>query len=333
MNSEWPNIERLLAPNEPVEKFVFTKEDAVAEAVLYRYPTYEERTVICCSTQAGCPVGCRFCGAGDSFVRSLTVDEIVAQPKYLLDLVEKETGVPASQMEKLQIMAMAMGEPMLNIERVIESLHVLYGLYPKAALLISTSGPRVNYDPFRAAAVAIPTIGLQFSVHESTDEARDRLIPFKAKLSLEEIAMEGRKFFEDTGRHPFFNYCVHEANGHDEDVTRLVALFDPQVWESTISVICERDESLSAAHARQEELTMTFMSKMISAGYSTRRFDPAAQDSIGGGCGQLRYVQEWFKNNPEKAKPSVGRGLPILHSDGVPLPLYDLNSGRRACGK
>lgn len=48
-----------------VKKFVFEKENAVAEAVLYKYPTYEDRTVICCSTQSGCPVGCRFCGAGN----------------------------------------------------------------------------------------------------------------------------------------------------------------------------------------------------------------------------------------------------------------------------
>lgn len=66
-----------------VSKYVFDFDNAVAEAVLYKYPTYEARTVICCSTQSGCPVGCRFCGAGDSFVRSLTAEEIVAQVDHL----------------------------------------------------------------------------------------------------------------------------------------------------------------------------------------------------------------------------------------------------------
>lgn len=33
-----------------VSKYVFDFDNAVAEAVLYKYPTYEERTVICCST-------------------------------------------------------------------------------------------------------------------------------------------------------------------------------------------------------------------------------------------------------------------------------------------
>ena len=33
-----------------VSKYVFTAETGVAEAVLYRYPDYQTRTVICCST-------------------------------------------------------------------------------------------------------------------------------------------------------------------------------------------------------------------------------------------------------------------------------------------
>ena len=27
-----------------------------------------------------------------------------------------------------------------------------------------------------------------------------------------------------------------------------------------------------------------------------------------------RYVQQWAKENPDKVRPSVGRGLPIIHS-------------------
>ena len=60
-----------------VWKYVFTKEDMVAEAVLYRYEDFYKRTVICCSTMSGCPVGCRFCGTGNKFIRNLTSDEIV----------------------------------------------------------------------------------------------------------------------------------------------------------------------------------------------------------------------------------------------------------------
>lgn len=326
----WPTIDRIVSSEGNVEKFVFKTEGAVAESVLYRYPSYAERTVICCSTQSGCPVGCRFCGAGDYFVRNLTTDEIVAQPAYLLDLVERETGVGADSMARLQIMFMSMGEPLLNQSRLVEALYRLYELYPNAALLVSTSGPKVSYEELYRAAEEIPTVGLQFSVHESTDAARDLLVPFKAKLNLEEMAARGEEFARRTHRRPFFNYCVHEGNSSPEDVARLQTIFEPAVWESTISVICERDETLKAAHERQESLTSRFMGLMLEAGYSTRRFDPAGQDDVGGGCGQLHFVQEWFRDNPDKARPSVGNGLPILHANDHSLPLYDLK-GKSQC--
>lgn len=307
----WPSIRRIDDEAENVSKHVFTQPgSAVAEAVLYRYPTYAERTVICCSTQSGCPVGCRFCGAGDAFVRSLTTEEIVSQPVHLLDGLD----VNPADIGRLQIMFMSMGEPLLNLKHLVPALRDLYTRYPNAALLISTSAPRVDYEAVRDISVEIPTIGLQFSVHESTDEARDALIPFRAKLSLAEIAAEGEAWARETRRRPYFNYCVHDRNDSADDVARLLDLFDPRVWESTLSVICERDETMSVAHQRQRDLTSAFMEKMLTAGYSTRMFDPAGQDTIGGGCGQLWFVQSWFDENPALARRSVGRDLPVVHA-------------------
>ena len=40
-----------------------------------------------------------------------------------------------------------------------------------------------------------------------------------------------------------------------------------------------------------------FEERFLKAGYNTRIFDPAGQDDIGGGCGQLWYVQQWMKEN------------------------------------
>jgi 23S rRNA (adenine2503-C2)-methyltransferase len=269
--SIWNQVRIINGSNPLVCKYVFEKDNAVAEAVLYKYPEYKDRTVICCSTQSGCPVGCRFCGAGDNFVRSLSEDEIFSQPERLL----QDTGVDPSTMGRLQIMFMSMGEPLLNLKALIPAMHRLYRAYPTAALLISTSGPRVDYEPLYDAAVEIPTIGLQFSVHESTDEARNKLVPFKAKLDLQGMADAGERFFYRTnGRTPFFNYCVHEKNNSQEDADRIKALFNPLVWQATISVICERDENVAAANARQRELSETFRDKLNKHGYRTRVFDP-----------------------------------------------------------
>lgn len=306
----WDEVKEVKDGKGNVSKYVFTNQNAVAESVLYKYGSYENRTVICCSTQSGCPVGCRFCGAGDNFVRSLTTEEIISQPVHLLE----DKGVDPTKIERLQIMFMSMGEPLLNLKKLVPALHQLHELYPQAALLISTSGPDVDYEPLVEASKQIPTIGLQFSVHESNNEARNNLIPFKRKLDLQQISEKGIRWATETGRRPFFNYCVHEKNNSQEDVDRLLDLFSPYVWESTLSVISERDESIAAANERQRELVEKFMEKMLIAGYSTRMFDPEGQDTIGGGCGQLWYVQEWMRQNPELARPSIGAGLPKVHT-------------------
>ena len=292
-----------------VKKLVLTNADAVAETVLYRYPTYEDRTVICCSTQSGCPVGCRFCGAGDYFVRSFTADEIVAQ----VDAAILESGTDAANMARLQIMFMSMGEPLLNPRGMQGALRSLAAKYPNAALLISTIGPQIGWNWVHQISREIPAIGLQFSIHKSCDVERDALIPFKAKLDLAGIAEVGDDWFQATGRKPFFNYCAGDDNTSDLDANRLALEFRPDVWECTISVICERNEGLPARNAHQEELARDFASKMVDRGFNVRVFDPAGQDDIGGGCGQLWFVQDWMVKNSDKARPSIGCGLPKVH--------------------
>lgn len=292
-----------------VKKLVLTTPNAVAETVLYRYPTYEDRTVICCSTQSGCPVGCRFCGAGDYFVRNLTETEIVDQVREAI----AESGVDAASMKRLQIMFMSMGEPLLNWAGLSGACRILNQLYPHAALLISTIGPEVDYDRVNKLSQEIDKIGLQFSVHKSTDAERDALIPFKKKLSLVGIARVGQEWYLATGRKPFFNYCAGDENTSDADADRLSSLFRSDIWECTVSVICERNEGLPARNPHQEELARAFSEKMIDRGFGVRVFDPAGQDDIGGGCGQLWFVQDWMQKHPDKAKPSIGCGLPKVH--------------------
>lgn len=303
-------VKRIDSSDENVSKYVFDFGDGVAESVLYKYPTYEERTVICCSTQSGCPVGCRFCGAGDAFVRSLTAEEIVAQVDYLF----ADRNIDVSKVRRCQIMFMSMGEPLLNFKSLARAIETLHEKYPNFTLLISTSAPRVDYEPVRELSARISTVGLQFSVHESTDEARNALIPFKAKLDLYQISREGEKWFAATGRQPFFNYCAHAENTSHEDALRLYRLFNPAVWQSTVSVVCEREESVAAANARQRKLATDFMDKLLHYGYSTRCFDPAGQDDIGGGCGQLWFVQNWMREHQDLARPSIGRTFPIVHA-------------------
>lgn len=308
----WKEHEILTGSNPNVAKFIFKNDDAIAEAVLYQYPTLRERTVMCISTQTGCPMGCSFCGTGKFFGRDLTTDEILNQVTLMLDMFDFDLN----HATRSQIMFMSMGEPMLNFEQLVPALMYLYGRFQKTALLISTSGPRTAaWDEFMPIAKLIPTLGLQFSVHESTDSARDNLIPMKAKLNLQEIAEKGLEFHRVTGRRPFFNYCVHPGNATDEDVERLVALFDPTVWCATLSVICEKDETNAAAVERHLDLVQDFSGRLVARGFDTRVFNPAGQDDIGGGCGQLWQVQKFAEEHPEIMRQSPGDRIRVRQTN------------------
>lgn len=299
----WKSFEEINGANSDVMKFIFKQDDAIAESVLYKYPTFEERTVMCISTQTGCPMGCSFCGTGKFFGRNLTAGEIISQVDHMADTYKLDLNAS----KRVQIMFMSMGEPLLNMDAVSIAIEILHAEYPAAALLVSTSGPRTeSWDDFIKLCQKCPTVGLQFSVHESTDESRNNLIPMKAKLDLEGISKMGNRFHLATGRRPFFNYCVHPGNASDADVERLYELFHPAVWEATLSVICEKDETNAEAVARHLDLVNDFSGRLVANGFNTRVFNPAGQDDIGGGCGQLWQVQKFAAEHPEILRQSPG---------------------------
>lgn len=315
-----PTIKRFDSSDTNVSKFVFDFDNAVAEAVLYRYVSYENRTVICCSTQSGCPIGCAFCGSGNFFIRNLTADEIVAQVSACMKhVLAVEYLLKPEAIQKFQIMFMSMGEPFLNWKQVKIAIKRLHEMYPTAALLISTSAPEVWEVPIQVMSLGmeIEQLGIQFSIHEAFEEDRNKLIPFKKKFSFDEIASFGMAWFAATGRKAYYNYCVHENNGSDKHAIALTNNFSPEFWECTLSVICEKDESVASSAERQLETITEFSSKLLALGQTTRVFNPAGQDDIGGGCGQLWYVQQFADDHPELVHISSGKRV----RDDVPADI------------
>lgn len=280
-----------------VWKYVFTKEDMVAEAVLYRYEDFYKRTVICCSTMSGCPVGCKFCGTGNKFVRNLTADEIVGQITAVL--TDKAITDVDQRGERFQIMFMSMGEPLLNWDEVEKVVRQLHSTYQNAELLLSTIAPKKPevWERVIQLSKEVDKIGLQFSIHKATNGERDVLIPYKNKLSLQEIRDVGTIWWKETGRHPYLNYCIDGTNNSSWCAEALMDLFSPAVFNFTFSVICSPDESMKDAGIRELDTVRQFEQLFLSRGYNTRVFNPAGQDDIGGGCGQLWYVQQWMKEH------------------------------------
>lgn len=281
-----------------VWKYVFTKEDMVAEAVLYKYNTFYDRTVICCSVQSGCPVGCKFCGTGKKFIRNLKADEIVEQINIVLKSKNLIKDIN-DKCKKLQFMFMSMGEPMLNFDEVELAIKLLNKQFNNAQLLLSTIA--VNNDEVFSRIInlskKIDKVGLQFSVHKSNDKERDALIPFKNKMNLEKLRDAGIIWWKETGRKPYLNYCIDGTNNSENDYKNLTQLFSPVVFNFTFSVICSKDESMKDASFRNLDIIKKFQEQFFIKGYNVRTFDPAGQDDIGGGCGQLWYVQDWLKKH------------------------------------
>lgn len=283
-----------------VWKYVFTKDDMVAEAVLYRYEDFHKRTVICCSTQSGCPVGCKFCGTGNKFIRNLTDNEIVEQ----ITTVLADKGIYyANDCERFQIMFMSMGEPLLNWDNVESAIRKLHDMFPNAELLLSTIAPHSDaYGRLIALSKEIDKVGLQFSIHDAWDFKRNELIPYKDKMYLDEIRDFGLLWWKETGRHPYLNYCVTGKNNAIIDAFTLTCRFSPLVFNFTFSVVCSPNENMKEAGFKNLEAIRKFEKYFLEKGYNTRIFDPAGQDDIGGGCGQLWYVQQWMKEHEKGEK-------------------------------
>lgn len=280
-----------------VWKYIFTKDNAVAEAVLYKYEEFYKRTVICCSVMSGCPVGCAFCGTGAEFIRNLTANEIVQQIQEILE--DKGISDINTKASRFQIMFMSMGEPMLNWAEVEKAIIELHKVYPNAELLISTIGidSDKTFSKIVELSKRIDKIGLQFSIHKSTDTSRNELIPFNNKMNLRKIRDAGVVWWNETGRKPYLNYCIDGLNDTEEDFENLSALFSPVVFNFTFSVVCSADENMKEKGFKELDVISKFSNQFIQLGYNVRMFNPAGQDDIGGGCGQLWYVQEWLRNN------------------------------------
>lgn len=308
------NYQKLDSSDTKVSKYIFNFHDALTEGVLYRYPNFETRTVLCISVQSGCPVGCVFCGTGKHFVRNLTDDEIVQQ----VAVVFKDQNIENinSYCQKLQIMFMSMGEPFLNWDNSSNAIKKLNELYPNADLLISTVGinDRSVMKNVIQLSSEIDKVGLQFSIHKSLDKDRNKLIPYSNKLSLSEIRDFGIAWYHATNRKPFLNMCV----GNDDnlvyyinknpkawdivktgygfqELNRFCDLFSPEVFCVTISVICQKDETMAKVYQHNIDVLHKLSQKFLEMGYNSRVFNPAGQDDIGGGCGQLIHFQKWFK--------------------------------------
>jgi 23S rRNA (adenine2503-C2)-methyltransferase len=196
-----------------------TRDGHPVEAVLMRYR--DGRRSLCLSSQSGCPLTCTFCATGQmSFGRNLTSSEILDQALHFRRIEAVDHAV-----------FMGMGEPMLNVDAVLEAARGLPDLgITNRRTTVSTVGWLPGLRRF-VDEVEEP-IRLALSLHAPTDELRSELMPVNERYPLAVVLDECRRYFELRRRKVFVEYVLlRGVNDRVEQARALAELLDPKVFK------------------------------------------------------------------------------------------------------
>jgi 23S rRNA (adenine2503-C2)-methyltransferase len=201
-------------------KLLFRTSDGhPVEAVLMRYR--DGRRSICVSSQSGCPLTCTFCATGQMrFRRNLTASEILDQALHFRRLEQIDHCV-----------FMGMGEPMLNLDNVLEAARRLpdLGITPRRTT-ISTVGWLPGLRRF-VDEVEEP-IRLALSLHAADPALRSRIMPVNDRYPLDEVLAECRRYHELRGRRVFVEYVMLAGvNDRVEQARALADALDPRIFK------------------------------------------------------------------------------------------------------
>jgi 23S rRNA (adenine2503-C2)-methyltransferase len=176
----------------------------------------------CVSTQVGCAMKCGFCLTGKMGIdRNLTPGEIAGQVRVLA----RELGMLDA---RFNIVLMGMGEPLHNYDATMKALRILADEHGFAMsgrrITLSTVGvlpalERLATEPF------MPNLAI--SLHATTEDQRDMLVPINRKYGLKELLDACRRFPLKRRERITFEYVLlRDVNDTPEDARRLVRLLN-----------------------------------------------------------------------------------------------------------
>ncbi len=188
------------------------------EAVLMVYK--DGRRSLCLSSQSGCPLTCTFCATGQMrFGRNLTASEILDQALYFRRLGPTDHAV-----------FMGMGEPMMNLDAVLEACARLPDLgITNRRTAVSTVGwiPGIN----RLAEEPLP-LRLALSLHAADDALRSQLMPVNDRYPLADVIAACEAFYERKRRMVFVEYVMLAGiNDGFAQAAQLAEVLDPRKFK------------------------------------------------------------------------------------------------------
>jgi 23S rRNA (adenine2503-C2)-methyltransferase len=215
-----PTLEDKQVSSDGTTKFLLRLADGRRIEAVY-IPDTPNQT-FCVSTQVGCAMACGFCLTGKmGLIRNLTAGEISGQVRVLA----RETGLRTSA---FNIVLMGMGEPLHNYDATMKALRIIadeqgLAVTPRRVTL-STVGlvPAIE----RLAMEEIMP-NLAISLHATTDEQRNALVPINKKYSLDQLMDACRNFpLRRRGRITFEYVLLNEVNDTPDDARRLARMLD-----------------------------------------------------------------------------------------------------------
>ena len=259
------------------------------------YIPEEDRGTLCISSQVGCTLTCSFCHTGtQALVRNLTAGEIVGQIMLARDRIKDwpddlaaNPKPPLSGRYITNVVLMGMGEPLYNFDNVKQAMQIASdgeGMsLSKRRITLSTSG--VVPEIVRAGE-EIGT-SLAISLHGTTDEIRNKLVPLNKKYPIAELMNACASYpGASNARRITFEYVMLKGiNDTKEDARRLVRLLAG--LPAKVNLIPFNPWPGSPYECSEWDVIEMFAEILNNAGYASPVRTPRGRD-IMAACGQLK---------------------------------------------
>jgi 23S rRNA (adenine2503-C2)-methyltransferase len=272
---------------DPFVKYALsTIDDHAIETV--RIPLeHQERFSVCVSSQVGCALACAFCATGRmGLSRNLETWEIVDQVRIVRgDLTQGRVHGVVFQ---------GMGEPMANLDRVLEAIAVLCDPSAMAIdarnITVCTSGLPTG---IRRLAREAPNVRLALSIGSARIDVRRRLMPIDKAHPLAEVIDAAIEHATLTGLAPMWAVTpLKDVNDSDDDARALAALAQdftarsghrPRISVIPYNAIASVDDPFARTNDTREA---GFRDAMRDAGvFSHKRYSGGGD--VNAACGQL----------------------------------------------
>jgi 23S rRNA (adenine2503-C2)-methyltransferase len=260
----------------------------------------DDRGTLCVSSQVGCTLTCSFCHTGTQrLVRNLSSAEIAAQLVVARDrlgdfptLGDRETAIlPDGGRLVTNIVFMGMGEPLYNLDNVVDAVDVLSdgeGLaLSRRRITVSTSGVVPEMPALGERANTM----LAISLHAVRDDLRNELVPLNKRYPIADLLNACREYpgLSNARRITFEYVMLKGVNDSDADARELVRLL--RGIPAKINLIPFNPWPGTKYECSSWERIERFSEIVFRAGYASPVRTPRGRDILAA-CGQLKSETE-----------------------------------------